>query len=436
MKVLILSAEVWQDGTNGGNVLSNMFAGSGFTFAQIYCTPGKPKNSLCTRYYQMTDRMVIRALLGRRPIGKAFETGGGASTDDAAFGEMPNARLYAFFHRHPWSLFYALRSAAWELSNWRNDRLRAFVRDFDPDVIFAPCYGDVFMLRLTRYVAELTGKRIISYISDDAYTLRQISFSPLYWVRRFRVRRQLRRTFPLYSLVYTMTRAQKEQCERDLHGNMKLLMKSVDLSALQPRTRVNDPIRIVYAGGIYLGRYKTLSALAKAIEGINASHGRDCFHLDIYTATERTARMNRVLDHRGTEVHDPVSQEELQKIYRDSDIALHVESLGLRERLKVRMSFSTKITDCLGSGCAVMAICDEKQGGYRYLRENDAAVCVSRSKDLPAVLEDLLNAPRKLLIYGEKARACCRRNHDAAVIHKMIEEDFRQYADRSNQRGI
>ena len=53
MKVLILSLEAWQDSTNGGNVLSNMFSGTNFEIAQIYCNPGTPQNKLCTHYYQM-----------------------------------------------------------------------------------------------------------------------------------------------------------------------------------------------------------------------------------------------------------------------------------------------------------------------------------------------------------------------------------------------
>lgn len=44
MKVLIISAKVWQDSTNGGNVLSNMFGGTNFEIAQIYCNPGTPQN--------------------------------------------------------------------------------------------------------------------------------------------------------------------------------------------------------------------------------------------------------------------------------------------------------------------------------------------------------------------------------------------------------
>ena len=66
MKVLIISAEVWKNNTNGGNVLSNLFEGMDAEFAQIYCNPGIPQNFVCKKYYQMTDFMMINNLIKGR----------------------------------------------------------------------------------------------------------------------------------------------------------------------------------------------------------------------------------------------------------------------------------------------------------------------------------------------------------------------------------
>ena len=84
------------------------------------------------------------------------------------------------------------------------------------------------MLRLTRYVATLTKKPVISYVSDDNYTLNQFRLSPFYWINRFVLRRNMRKTYPYYSLVYTMTEEQKEIYENALHCKMSVLKKSGD----------------------------------------------------------------------------------------------------------------------------------------------------------------------------------------------------------------
>lgn len=425
MKILIISAEVWQDGTNGGNVLSNIFSDLDAEFAQIYCNPGMPQNSICNTYYQMTDSMVIKNFLRHKPIGKSFiisDPNNFKSSDNA---EQPNKRFYSFFRRYRLGIFYLAKNIAWNMSNWKNVNLEQFITEFNPDIIFAPCYASTFMLRLTRYVAEFTGKSVISYESDDDYSLRQFRLSPFYWFERFFVRNQIRKTFPYYSLVYTMTEMQKEQYEKYFEANMKILMKSASFDCILPKIVVNSPIRIVYAGGIYLNRWKTLAAIADAIREINKNGVK--IVLDIYTANEITSKIAGKLDDNvNSFVHGSVSQEELSRVYHQSDIALHVESFDLKHRLAVRMSFSTKIVDCLSSGCAVMAVCDAKQGGFDYLKKQDAAICVSNIDDLHNVLQSIVNHPDIIIDYAVKARNCCERNHNKKKISEMIANDFKQ----------
>lgn len=426
MKVLIISQEVWQDGTNGGNVLSNIFSDTGYEFAQIYCSPGVPQNNLCTNYYQMTDGQMIRNFLNHQPVGNIFELRTVAEERKNSAPTQVNVGFYSFFHRHKFGIFYAARNFLWEHSNWKNNQLKAFVDDFAPDIIFAPCYANVFMQQLTRFIAERTGKKVISYISDDNYTLKQFSLSPYFWMNRFAVRKELRKTFPYYSLVYTMTEVQKCQCERDFHANMKILLKAVDPSEVPEIQPVHEPIRMVYAGGIYLNRWKTLAKIAEAIRAENQNGKR--IQLDIYTGNEITREMAYKLnDGCNSIIHPSISQEELKKVYSQSDIALHVESFDLKNRLLTRMSFSTKIVDCLASSCAVMAICDEKQGGYEYLKRNDIAICIPNVSKAHDVIHELLLNPAYIMEYKKKAKSFCLVNLEKKKQTTMIIQDFEMY---------
>lgn len=424
MKILIISGEVWRDDTNGGNVLTNMFSDFNAEFAQIYCNPGTPNNQICKRYYQMTDRMVINNVFKRKVIGKQFEYDSTDVVECESGAEQPNKKFYSFFHKHRLGVFYSIKGILWNISKWKNDNLSDFVIGFQPDVIFAPCYGNTFMLKLTRHIYSLIKKPIVSYISDDSYSLRQISFSLFYWINRFSVRKQLRKTFPCYSLVYTMTDAQKEQCEKVFSAKTKILRKSIDITNIPINYIQHSPIRIIYAGGIYLNRWKSLSKLADGIEQINDRSDKRLFELDIYTGDEVGKRIKKALSKESCAVHKKISSNELTNIYNEYDIALHVESFDVKNRLAVRMSFSTKITDCLGSGCAVMAICDEKQGGLQYLKNNDAAICITDLKDIKDVLEQIVDNQNILNTYAQKAKECCIRNHDSMIIKKGIYDDF------------
>ncbi len=438
MKILVISAEVWRDDKNGGNVLSNLFRDFDCEFAQIFCNPGKPVNNICNKYYQMTDGMVLRNFLSHKPIGLSFEFSGinedaGNSDRRKESAELPNKKFYRFFHKHRSRIFYSAKHILWNMSNWKNYRIQKFISDFDPDIIFAPCYGDRFMLRLTRFVGDLTGKKIISYISDDNYTLKQFSLSPLFWLNRFTVRREIRKTLPYYSLMYTMTEEQKIQFARDLNFDLKVLRKSASCTDIPEKQSVNHPIRIVYAGGIYLNRYKTLAKLVDSIKEVNSSQGVKIV-LDIYTSNEITNKISNALDDKiNSFIHPAVSLSELEQIYKRSDIALHTESFDLKNRLLVRTSFSTKIVDCLSSGCAVMAICDKKQAGYLYLKNNDAAICIDSPDMISVVLKKIVSDSDILLKYSEKARELCDRNHKRENNSLMLKDDFNRIYNECEQ---
>lgn len=425
MRILILSAEVWQDGMNGGNVLSNMFTESLHEFAQVYCNPGLPKNYICKKYFQITDRMCMKNFLLHRPVGKKLEFSSFNQTDNPPNADICKPIMSSFFHQFSWGIFHLCRALLWEHSSWRNYLLQNFILEFNPDIIFAPCYGSKFMLQLTRFVHKLTGKKIISYISDDSYTLKQFSLDPFYWWNKFRVRREMRKTFPYYSLVYTMTEQQKIQCEKDFGANMKILRKCAPFTLTTQEKKVHTPIRLIYAGGIYLNRWKTLRHIVNALRRINEKGIK--MVLDIYTGNVPTSAQRKAL-HDGVQsfIHQSVSQEELREIYERSDVALHVESFDLKNRLTTRMSFSTKIVDCLACGCAVMAICDAKQGGFVYLKNRDAAICIDNPENIENVLMKLCRQPELIMEYREKALKCCREKHDPAKIRAEINNDFEE----------
>lgn len=420
LRVLVISKEAWRDEQNGGNVLSNIFGPLDAQFAQVYCTDALPNNAICQRYFQITDRMMLNSLLHGTKAGKVLE-----------YAEPPHAPIskeeFSSAKGRGLESIRVARELLWSIGRIDYEALAAFIDWLNPNVVFAPCYGNHYMLAITRWVATRYRVPIVSYISDDFYTNRQLRLSLLYWANHFLLRRHVRQTFTLYDLVYTMTDEQKTQCERDFRANMKILRKGGSFEEGLEKKRVNKPICLVYAGGIYLNRWKTLSHLAKAIAAVNGGEQR--FRLDVYTSSQITPEIQRQLEVPGvSQLHKAVSSSELKAIYAQADIALHVEGFDLANRFKVRMSFSTKIVDCLDSGCAVMAICDPSQAGFAYLRRNDAAICIGDLDSLEPALERIASTPELLIEYQAKAFDLGRKSHDQRHITEEIERDFERLA--------
>lgn len=417
MRILILSQEAWRDDENGGNVLSNIFKGFNAEFAQIYCTDAEPSNNICKLYYQLTDKMMLDSIVKFKDAGliKEYENYPKYTKPYVQYG-------YGIKKIH-WYGIRLIRELLWKFGRWKNCNLKNFVLGFNPDVIFAPCYSFHYMMRLTEIVKSIYGVPVISYISDDFYTNVQISYDPLFWINHIFIRRHVRKVFRLYDLVYTMTDEQKAQCERDLHANMKILRKSGVFDKSKEKQVVNTPIRFVYAGGLYLNRWKTLSVLADAIRSVNRDKTEAV--LDIYTRGEISPEIKSKLDDGITStIHPPVSMDELMDIYAKSDVALHVESFDKKYVHNVRLSFSTKIVDCMDSGCAVMAICDEKQAGFAYLKRNDAAICVSSLERIQSTLDELVKNRSIIIEYQHKAFELGRKNHLEEITRQMLVQDF------------
>ena len=89
-----------------------------------------------------------------------------------------------------------------------------------------------------------------------------------------------------------------------------------------------------------------------------------------------------------------------------------------------RVSFSTKIIDLMASTCAILAVCWNQHAGYQYLKEHDAAFCVSDTKEIFPQLQILCDNPELIQLYARKAYNCGIQNHSRGKIQKQIRKMF------------
>ena len=412
----MLVAESWRSDSAGGNVTDNHFSGMNAEFAQIFTSADLPKNNTCHKYFQFTDSEIIKNFLLRQPVGNVLDINQISGKQINA--EKNDRKLLDLFRILRLNFFYLIKSFIWRYSKWKTPALEKFILDFKPDVIFAPCYPFPFQLALTRYVKDLTGKKIVSYSSDDNYSLKQFSISPFFWLNRLWNRYCLKKTYSYYDLIYSMTKTEIDEISLITKKPMKILHKGIEITPFQKRD-INLPIKIIYAGGIYLDRWKVLARIGNVLKEINKNDIK--IVLDIYTQNSLTKRQHKALnDGSNIFTHSAVEKDQLDILYKNSNIALHVESFSLKNRLKTRLSFSTKIIDCLGSGCAVIAVAWKGQGGLKYLKEQNAALCITDLREIKKQLEYISDNPDYIDLYSKKAYDCVVKNHDI----KKIREDL------------
>lgn len=430
LRVLLLVAEPWRKDDGGGNTIDNFFSGMDAEFAQVYCSAQIPVNTCCRKYYQITDGMVIRNFFNRRPVGRIlpeqdYDMQGGED-EELLQQENRERHMLDVFRNIRLQVFLFAKEVVWRYANWKTPELEKFIKGFDPDVIYAPCYAFPFMLELTKYVKGLTGKKVITWSADDNYSLRQFSLSPFFWISRLWNRHCLEKTYPFYDTFFSISEDEIRELEPVVGKKMRILRKGIRLEELtEVRQEAHTPVRMIYAGGVYINRWKTLERIGRVLKRINADVVK--IRLDIYTQNTLNKRQKQALhDGRNIFVHAAVDGGQLKKLYSQSDIALHCESFSLKNRLTTRLSFSTKIIDCLASGCAVIAIAWKEQTGLKYLQSQDAAVCITDLSLLEENLRAFVEHPERVGEYAQKARKCAVQNHDMEKIQDMLLEEFRR----------
>lgn len=431
LRILIIADEVWNDQLFGNNVLSNWFQGFDADLAEIYCSPGTPRNDCCENYFQVTDLMMVKSLFGK-PAGSKFYLSIEEMKNDqvSGFAEPVPARFYRFMKSISNESIRVVRDLIWLAGRYDTNKMHEFINEFQPNIIFCPRLLTPKLLRLERVVYGITNVPFVAFTADDEASLLQINYSPIYWIRRLIFRSAFRKHIKLYQHYFTFSQEQADEYKRTYGIPSSTLFKSGHFENKFSPKNHSKPIKLVYAGRLYCNRWKTLAYIGEALRKINSEEIK--MTLDIYTQEIPTKKQLKVLSE--TEylrLNGSVDPSDLIEIYKRADIALHVESLDKKYRYATRVSFSTKIIDLMASSCAIMAIAWERHAGYQYLKSNDAAFCIPEYEGILPALQQICDNPQTIDEYARRAWNCGRTNHNKDLIQKSMKKVFSKLVVRS-----
>lgn len=428
MKILLITAEEWNDYVYGNGVLTNWFTGFDAEFAQIYTSPGLPSNKVCNKYFQIDERQMVKSLYSNTKAGREVKMPTNEREQDAAKSNAQRKGIYGLFKKLSlWmhTPIVMLQDFIWITGRYDKVALQLFIDGYKPDVVFCPQLGNPKMWRLEKLVKSMTNAPFIAFTGDDEASYQQVNKSPLFWLRRWYCHNGLKNSVKIFSHYFMHSKEQAQDYTNEYGVPTSTLYKCGDFSNEFVKKSVGSPIRLVYAGRLYCNRWKTLVEIGKALHEIN-KHGERMV-LDIYTQEALTNEQRKALSpENSVYMKGSVNPQQLKEVYRNADIALHVESMDKKNRLATRVSFSTKIIDLMASSCAILAVCWNRHCGYQYLRDNDAAFCVDNYSDILPMLQRIVDNPSLVQNYAQKAYECGRKNHTREKIQKQIREKFEE----------
>lgn len=429
MRILVISDTPWSKENSFGNSFSNIFEGiPDLEFADIACRTVTDLDPIVSACFEISEKSLLKNLQDKRsPSGKKIDIEALKRRTKSA--EESNVKTFA--RKKRWIVLFWARDLIWKLGHWKSKELLDFIDDFKPDLIFQPVYYSSYLNDIACFIQAYTNVPMLGYISDDNYTLRQFSLSPLYWIDRLYKRKKVKKTIEKCKILYVISDIQKQDYEKVFTPPCKVLTKCADFSEPpQLKAEYHSPLQIVFTGNIGSSRWKSLAIIANALKTVNADGVKA--QLRIYTATPLTEKMKKALEIPDTSfLMGTVPASAIPQIQSEADMLVHVEGLDLKNRLLVRQSFSTKLVDYFKSARPILAVGPYDVASMAHLMENDCALTAQNADDLAEKLNSVLCDRRILAELAEKAYACGKRYHDQTQMRAMLKADLAAVAEKN-----
>jgi len=429
LRVLVITRSAWDDSNSTGNTMTNIFYGwDPEKIANVYCRAAKPNNPVCKKYFSIPEKDLYKSLIKRNyKIGKSFNfnnVNNEKNTANEIEEQKQEEKIYNYFRNNFSTVARWGQELLWFTGKWKNDNLDEFLSKFKPDIIFSPSFYSIYAHNLLWYIQKRTGAKVVLFHVTDY--LKSHSFNGgLYKLNRKWLSRIVMQSALKADLNYCISPKQKEEYSTKIGRTMKVLFKGGNFyDNPEPKIKKSkDLVRIVYVGSILKGRWKTLSSLAKAIQKINEY--KPTFELLIYSQYKPSKEIeSSIVFQNASQFRGKLPANRVQETLQNADIVLHVESFEKKEKLSTRLSFSTKIVDCLQSGSCVMAIGWEQAASIDYLIKNDAALVITDENFIIKQLEEIQKNPSMIEDYAHKAWQCGKENHSIEKIQNMLISDF------------
>lgn len=420
-KVLVISNECFSKTSSNGRTLGNFFVGwPKECLAQFYLT-GKPDSYYCDRYFQVSDRQALNALIGRG------SKGGEVTPTDVVSASPQTPKSGKKTTRN--ALTMLGRNAIWSSGVWQKSGYWNWVDAFKPDIVLLQAGDCAFMYDLAVKTAKRQDASLVIYNSEgyyykdfDYFRGKGIAHT-VYPVFLRQLRTALEKAYAVASCVIYICDELREQYAQDFSGRAVTIFTSSEIW-YEAKKEKNAVFTTVYCGNLGLKRHESLMDIAQVLQSIS----EDLF-VDVYGKTSNQEVIDALNHCKGIRYHGLVPYEQVKQLFRDSDLILHVESFDEFFQEDTQFGFSTKIADSLSSGNCFLLYAPEHFACFQYLKNNEAAYTVSRKQQLEKTLRNLLENPTARERYREKALALAEKNHRVEKNNEKFQSILRELVD-------
>lgn len=422
MNILIFDEASWDDKNSFGNTVSNFFCGKAWNddnFCNFYARKKKPDNKANVSYYNLSATDIVKGFLKFKIKGIFFTSNDlKDSKSQVDFSSSNEQKKIDKLHANKNEFIYWGHEQIWRSRLWLNKYFKKFIKDNNPDILFAFATSPYILWPIIKYLKKNTECKVVLLIADEVYG----SYENYAFYRRGYLKRELKKCMMVADKLYGISDEMSELYSNRFNKTVSTLYKGCDLS-LPPKGYLNPVLRFVYAGNLFWGRDDTLSKVADAIEKINKDGLKAT--LEIYTGASITEQLKNKLNRgENSKIMGPRPYDEIKCIMHDADVVLHVESFDEKSIETVKYSFSTKIIDCLQSGSQILGIGPSGIASIEYLKKVDGASVITNFSDIISGITNILNSTDDISKNVNETRNYAINKHDISMVQNQLRSEF------------
>ncbi|WP_314065864.1 glycosyltransferase [uncultured Vagococcus sp.] len=410
-KVLVISNNPFSTTQNNGKTLYSFFLDYKLeNVSQLYFSEETPDIGEEVNFFKITDKQVLKKKINRNSLcGVKVEYN--LNARQVIHSEVGKTKKILKNH-----FFRLVREKIWK-NNWKSKELDNWLAEVNPDIIFF-CAGDFGSgYDITNYISKKFETDLIVYMTDD-YILPRSNASYFAKKRQEFIKKKVQITLNETDLFYTISKEMSQTYEELFKVKSDIILNMAEIPNHKKESEKKTILKLVYAGGLHLGRDNVLVALINSIVVYNRTHNQKAF-LEVYSNTILTEKeKKKFCIENSSHFFGQVNKKELDQILLKSDILVHVESYDSKQIEATLLSISTKIPEYLAVEKPILAIGPEQISSMRYLSQT--SFCIYDTKDLELKVEKLLEDSELRDRLAENSKRLFFENHD----RKVISEEF------------
>lgn len=372
-KTLIISQNSLSLHANNGKTLNNIFSSlKDDEVFQIYFQDEIPESERFKFFFRVRDLDIVKGFL--KPKDYNFLIKPHIQVDTHLQGYSENLiKIRNFFKK-----FNFLKKAVREflyLNDWVYwKKLERNLIDFKPNMIFLVISEYGFPIRLALKLKKKFNIPLTIYFMDD-YIFCDKGFCDR--ILDFNKKSLINHSIKSADFRFCIGKEMANFYQEKFGDQFDYIMNSVDTNLIDFRaidySLQKKKYKILYAGGLTLGRFESLLRLNKIFKIFFKERNFD-FEFILCSGSDLTKNQINKLESANINFLGRLNSNELTRLYSDIDFVIHIESNNSKYVNSTRYSVSTKIPECLSSKRILIAFGPSEIASMKLIYENSLGI--------------------------------------------------------------